>query len=195
MDALQARGFVEVVATAELAIDLRYATADNFLGAPVYGGFDRLFLHPIAAEKLGRAVAGLRAAGGYRLVVYDGLRPNRIQRLMWAAVAGGPQQVYVADPAIGSIHGYGLALDLSLLGPDGQACDMGTAFDAFSPQAEPRREDECLAAGTLTTAQLQNRRRLRDVMVAADFHPIAIEWWHFDALPPDVVRAGFELVE
>jgi D-alanyl-D-alanine dipeptidase len=110
-------------------------------------------------------------------------------------VVGGPKQRYVGDPAIGSIHGYGLAVDATLLHPDGGECDMGTAFDDFSPLAEPQREDAFLAEGRLTPPQVRNRRLLRDAMLAGGFRPIAIEWWHFDALPPDEVRRRFPLVE
>ena len=193
---LRARGFVEVGSAPHLVIDLRYATADNFLSRPVYGNFDRLFLHPIAAEKLRIAAALLGArASGHRFIVFDGLRPNRIQRLMWRTVERTPKQIYVGDPAVGSIHGYGLAVDLSLLGSDGRECDMGTPFDDFSPLAEPRREAAFLKAGALSATQIADRHLLREIMVAAGFHPIAVEWWHFDALPPDLVRHHFPLIE
>lgn len=65
----------------------------------------------------------------------------------------------------------------------------------FSELAEPQRESDLLAAGALTHGQLDNRNRLRDAMAAGGFQPIAIEWWHFDALPPDVVRRDFLPVE
>lgn len=193
---LRAGGYVEVGPSDHLAIDLRYASTRNFLGRAVYGGFDRLLLHPSAAAKLAQSVAWLGAqASGHRLLVLDGLRPNRIQRLFWAAVADTPQQKYVADPAIGSIHGYGFAVDATLLGPDGLECDMGTGFDDFSEVSEPQREGAFLAAGALTKVQVENRERLRGVMMAGGFQPIAIEWWHFDALPPDFVRQRFALTE
>lgn len=193
---LTAAGFVHVAARRGLTIDLRYAGPDNFLGHAVYGRFDRLYLHPTAATKLDAAVASLeRSRPDLNLRVFDGLRPTRIQRQMWAAVAGTPQQVYVADPAIGSIHGFGLAVDLTLTDAAGLDLDMGTAFDDFTAASEPQREAECLAAGLLTEMQIDHRRLLRNAMGDAGFLPIALEWWHFDALPPAAVRARFAMVE
>lgn len=193
---LRTLGFVEVEPGPGLIVDIRYASPDNVFGRAIYGSFDRLFLHPIAAEKLRGAVAGfLRRAAGGSLVVYDGLRPNRIQREMWDAVRGTPQWPYVGDPTIGSIHGFGFAVDLSWCGPDGQVCDMGTAFDSFVPLAEPRHEVAFLSAGLLTQEQVSNRLLLRSVMTDAGFLSIDLEWWHFDALPADLVRSQFTLIE
>lgn len=193
---LAAAGYVRVEARRGLVIDIRYATPDNFLGHAVYGSFDRLYLHPIAAAKLDGAMAHLeKARPDLSFRVFDGLRPNRIQRQMWATVAGTPQQAYVGDPAIGSIHGFGLAIDLTLTDAAGRDLDMGTPFDDFTTKSEPQREVELLAAGTLTEAQVAHRRLLRTVMTDAEFLPIALEWWHFDALPPAEVRANFVLVE
>lgn len=194
--ALAAAGFVRVEARRGLVIDLRYATPDNVLGRAVYGSFDRLYLHPVAAAKLDGAVAGLESTHpGLSFRVFDGLRPNRIQRQMWAAVAGTPQQHYVGDPAIGSIHGFGLAVDLTLTDAAGRDLDMGTSFDDFTPKSEPQREAEFLATCALTKEQVTHRRLLRTVMTDAGFLPIALEWWHFDALPPAEVRAKFAVVE
>ena len=189
----------EIVALDEsdgLVVDLRYASANNFLGRDIYGDFDRLLLHAIAAAKLRDAVALLaRSRPDLRLLVFDGLRPNRVQRVFWALVRGTDRQKYVGDPAVGSVHGFGLAVDLSLVGPDGAELDLGTPFDDFTPLAEPQREQDFLAAGVLTAAQVGNRAVLRAVMVEAGFIPLPTEWWHFDALPAEAVRRTFRLVE
>jgi zinc D-Ala-D-Ala dipeptidase len=192
---LRAGSFVELTTADGIAIDLRYATAANFTGRPVYGGFDRLILHRIAADKLRRAVSELAARSpGWRLLVFDGLRPNRIQQIFWDTVRGTPEQAYVGDPAQGSVHGFGLAVDVSLVDATGREVDMGTPFDDFTPRAEPRHESALLAAGELTTAQVDRRLLLRRVMEVAGFTPIPIEWWHFDALPPDEARTRFTLI-
>lgn len=190
-------GFVELGPADGLIVDLRYASADNIMGRNLYGAFDTLVLHAIAAAKLRRAV-GLLAARrpDLRLVVFDGLRPNRIQRLFWDTVRGTPQERYVADPAIGSLHGFGFAVDLSLADAGGRAeLDMGTPFDDFTPLAEPRLEQGFLAAGRLTAAQVANRTLLRQVMEGAGFLHLPIEWWHFDSLPGEQVRHAYPLVE
>jgi D-alanyl-D-alanine dipeptidase len=188
--------FVDLTDHPAIRVDLRYATPRNFTGQNVYGAFDRLLLHRLAAKKLLAAAARLEdRRPDLRLLVLDGLRPNRVQRLFWDHVKGTALQHYVGDPATGSIHGFGLAVDVTLVAADGGELDMGTRFDDFSALAEPRQEEAFLRSGALGAAQVGNRRLLRAVMEQAGFSPIAIEWWHFDALPPHEVRVKYPLVE
>lgn len=180
-----------------LQVDLKYATADNFLGRPVYGDLDRCFLRVEAAEMLARADRHLRATRpDLRLRVYDCVRPHRVQVAMWNVVKGTPQQGYVANPhgKTGSIHNYGCAVDLTLARADGTPLDMGTPFDHFGPEAEPRREPALLAAGKLTPDQVANRLVLREAMVRAGFLPLDNEWWHFNCAPPAETRRRFPRV-
>jgi D-alanyl-D-alanine dipeptidase len=189
-------GFVDITEAEGIVADIRYASADNFIGRNIYGDFDRLLLHEIAATKLMSASVLLRQLRPeLRLLVFDAFRPNRVQRLFWQMVRGATQQRFVADPAIGSVHSFGLAVDLSLVGRDGVELDMGTGFDDFTPLAEPRLEPELLAGGALSSTQVANRRLLRSVMEGAGFITLPIEWWHFDALPAEEVRRRFRIVE
>ena len=166
---------------AELQIELRYATADNFIGRAVYGDLAVCYLQRDAAEKLARAQALLvRAHPDWRLRVYDCARPTWVQRQMWKLVAGTPRQRYVANPARGSIHNFGCAVDLTVATRSGEPLDMGTAFDFFGALARPDRERRLLARGKLTAEQVANRRVLREVMQRAGFRVLASEWWHFD---------------
>ncbi len=188
--------FVDIGDADGLLVDLRYASTNNFVGRAIYGDFDRLSLHPIAAAKLKNAVALLTTERpDLRLLVWDGFRPNRVQRIFWAMVRGTEQQRSVSDPAVGSIHSFGFALDLTLAGQDGRELDMGTGFDDFLPLAEPRLEPAFLATGALTAAQVGNRLVLRAVMERAGFSHLPIEWWHFDALPAEQVRTQYRLIE
>src|SRR4030095_4605681 len=151
--------YVDVSGFAGVSVDLRYATADNFVHANVYGPFDRPFLRKPAAEKLERAAAGLREARpGWKIRIWDATRPRSGQRGFWSRVVETPLQPYVADPAQGSVHNFGFALDVTLLDEAGTEVDMGTGFDAFSPLAEPRREGELAQCGKLTRTQVENRR-------------------------------------
>ncbi|WP_165492709.1 M15 family metallopeptidase [Lichenihabitans psoromatis] len=189
-------GFVDLTETDGIVVDLRYASTNNFVGRVIYDGFDRLMLHELAAAKLISAIVALRQIRpDLRLLVFDGFRPNRVQRLFWAVVRGTAEQQFVADPAIGSVHSFGLAVDLSLIDATGQVLDMGTDFDDFTERAEPRREADLLAQGALSELQVRNRMLLRTVMEAAGFLHLPIEWWHFDALPADQVRRLFSLIE
>jgi len=187
---------VDVTDWPGVAVDIRYATTNNFMGENLYGDDDRCRLHARAAEKLRKAAAHLgEARPGWKLLLFDCLRPLSVQRRLWARVKDTPQRDYVADPAVGSVHNYGFAVDLSLLDAAGREVDMGTAYDAFTPLSEPRLEKTFAREGKLSPRQLENRRLLRRVMGRAGFHQLPNEWWHYDALPKKRVLREFRPVD
>ena len=164
-----------------IAVDLRYATADNFVGHPVYEGIDCHWLRREAADALERAAVWLaERRPGYRLLVLDALRPQRVQQRLWDELQGTPLTMYLAPPERGSIHSFGMAVDLTLLGPDGREMDMGSGFDEMALTSHPDHEAEHLALGQLSAAHLVERGWLRAAMREAGFHGITTEWWHFD---------------
>jgi len=156
------------VAVPGLRLDLRYATPDNFLRIAVYP-CGRCLLRRPAAEALARAQASL-AARGLGLLLWDCYRPLSVQRAMWALVPDGR---YVADPARGSIHNRGGAVDLTLVDRDGKLLAMPTPFDHFGPEAAAEAPAPAEAAA--------HRATLRAAMEEAGFTGIRTEWWHFDA--------------
>ncbi len=101
----------------------------------------------------------------------------------------------MADPKKGSITNFGMAIDLSVQDEKGRDLDMGTGFDSFTPLAETQLEKDKLASGELTQAQFDNRLILRRPMEEAGFKVLPEEWWHFDAMPADLVRKQFMVVE
>lgn len=170
-------------------LDIRYATADNFVGEPVYPEA-RCLLRPQAADKLEKAQAWLdRHRPGHVLLFKDCYRPHSAQHRLWAAVVGTPKARYVANPntRTGSIHSYGAAVDLTLM-HRGKEVDMGTAYDHLGKLAEPRHEERFLAAGRLRPSQVKNRRILRRAMRAGGFSGIRNEWWHFNAVSARTAR-------
>lgn len=178
-----------------IAVDLRYAGANNFVGRDLYSPFDCAWLHRDAAAALETAVAYLAArAPGHTILVLDALRPQRVQQQLWDALDGTGLQMYLANPARGSIHSYGMALDVTILDPKGAELDMGTGFDDMTELSHPALEEGFLAAGQLQGAQLANRRLLRDAMLGAGFFGINTEWWHFDCGDRERVRATFRRV-
>lgn len=188
--------YAEITPSEGIALDLRYATTNNFMGVDLYGEFNRAFLHRDAAARLQRAALLLsQEHPGYKLLIFDALRPRSVQRLLWERVEGTPQQPYVANPASGSIHNFGFAVDLTIVDEAGNSLDMGTPFDAFEKLAQPRLEAQFLKEGSLTQGQLQNRLLLRRVMTQAGFIQLPLEWWHFDALPKREVRQQYKIVE
>lgn len=180
----------------DIAVDLRYAGLDNFVGRDLYGTLDCAWLHHLAATGLENAAALLaREAPGHRLLVLDALRPHRVQIELWDYLEGTDLRQYVADPALGSIHSFGMALDVTLLGPDGRELDMGTGYDEMRELSHPRLDAHHLATGELTPQQHRNRELLREVLVRSGFQGIDNEWWHFDMLDRRHVRQTFTRVD
>lgn len=157
----------------DLLVDLRYATADNFLHKQVYPASARCLLREESARRLAKAAEALKKQG-YRLKVYDCYRPLSVQWEMWKVF---PQPGYVADPRTGSNHNRGGAVDLTLATLGGKDVEMPTPFDTFSPAAHQR-----YAGGT--EASRQHREVLREAMEAQGFKPNPMEWWHFDLPNP-----------
>ncbi|MFO0443608.1 MAG: M15 family metallopeptidase [Betaproteobacteria bacterium] len=166
---------------AGVAHDLRYAGTNNFAGRNLYGPLDCAWLRREAAAGLEAAARWLaRARPGWRLLVLDALRPQRVQEAIWLDVAGTPAQEYFANPERGSIHRYGMAVDVTLQGPDGREADMGSGFDEMSRRSHPALHAELLATGVLTPAQVAERDTLAAALRAGGFAGIPNEWWHFD---------------
>jgi D-alanyl-D-alanine dipeptidase len=151
----------------DVEVALAYATADNFTGKPVYRHAD-CWLHADAAAALDRAIA-LAGIQGLRFRLFDAFRPQEAQRLLWAHT---PDPIFLADPRRGSAHSRGVALDLGLIGSDGQLLDMGTAFDAFTPASHHGDR-------TISTEAQKNRFLLLGIMTAAGWDFYAKEWWHY----------------
>ncbi|QJR20836.1 hypothetical protein BREVNS_0086 [Brevinematales bacterium NS] len=113
---------------------------------------------------------------------------------MWAMVSNTEKAIYVANPAIGSLHNYGVAVDVSLLNEKGEELDMGTPVDYFGELAEPRYEKRFLAEGKLTREQVSHRLLLREVMREAGFQDIATEWWHFQLCGREEAKKKYEIL-
>jgi zinc D-Ala-D-Ala dipeptidase len=180
---------------AGIAVELRYATPDNFVGHDLYSPLDCAWLHKDAAAALERSAAWLAARrAGHTLLVLDALRPQSVQQQLWDALQGTDLQGYVAEPRRGSIHSFGMAVDVTIVGPDGRELDMGTAFDELSERSHPALEAQLLARGDITQEQIANRQLLRDAMFQAGWHGINSEWWHFDCGDRIAVRKHYARV-
>src|SRR5262249_23751852 len=152
----------------DLIVDLRYATANNFLKRQLYPEGARCLLLSSAAQRLAQAAERLRARG-LRIKVYDCYRPLSVQWQMWKVM---PQPGYVADPRKGSNHNRGAAVDLTLATSSGSEVEMPTPFDTFSPASHH-------GAGA-SPAAARNREELRQAMEEAGFQKNPMEWWHYE---------------
>jgi len=154
-----------------IKLDIRYATADNFVGRPVYTEA-RAFLQRPAAEGVVRVNQKLKERE-LGIVIFDGYRPWSITKLFWDVVPEDKRK-FVADPAKGSKHNRGCAVDMSIYDlKTGKEVPMPSGFDEFTDRASPDYQGG-------TDLERANRDKLRRMMEAEGFTVNANEWWHFD---------------
>ena len=157
-----------------LHIDLKYATADNITGAPIYREA-RCLLHTEAVTALAKSISIAQLAGR-QLVVYDAYRPQQAQAILWNAC---PDPQYVVDVAIGSNHSRGTAIDVTLMDDRGHLLDMGAGFDEMHDRSHAWHP-------SVPPAAQRNRLLLNAIMFGGGFVGINSEWWHFEL--PDAAR-------
>ncbi|HSG47177.1 MAG TPA: M15 family metallopeptidase, partial [Longimicrobiales bacterium] len=154
-----------------IRLDVRYATTDNFMSSVFYDE-SRAFLQRPAAEGVARVHRAL-AAWGYGLLVHDGYRPWYVTKMFWDATPEA-QRFFVANPANGSRHNRGAAVDLTLFDlATGEPVEMVSGYDEFSPRAYPDYPGG-------TARQRWMRELLRRAMEVEGFTVYEGEWWHFD---------------
>lgn len=154
--------------SADFEYDLKYATTDNFLKAKVYECAECVVRVKTAKALL--AANSELMQKGYKIKFFDCYRPLDVQKKMWAILPG---TIYVADPAKGSVHNRGGAVDVTLVTLDGKELDMGTPFDFFGRRAHQDFLE-------LPDQVLANRALLRETMKKHGFEPIQSEWWHYN---------------
>ncbi len=150
-----------------ILLDLRYATVHNFVKTPLYP-CPRAFLRFEVATALHQAQASLQKKG-FGLKIFDAYRPASIQKRLWKIK---PDERYVANPAKGSMHNRGMALDLTIVDKNGRELDMGTPYDYFGVEAyhdHPHPNPVVRA----------NRKLLLETMEAHGFRHTRTEWWHY----------------
>jgi D-alanyl-D-alanine dipeptidase len=175
----RAAGLVDVRSVvADAIVDLRYATADNFVGVALYPAGARCLIHESLVPGLAAAAAELRGQG-LTLVFWDCYRPHDVQVRMFEAV---PDPAWVAQPGpYARSHESGRSVDVTLA-RGGRLLDMGTDFDDFSARAT------AYATNGVSAAQQNNRAVLRSAMADGGLGVYAGEWWHFDGPGAGVPR-------
>lgn len=149
--------------------DVKYATKENFTGKVLYST-DKVYLRRVVAEALAQVNQFLKKNYALRLKVFDGYRPLSVQKKMWEIY---PDERYVADPAKGSRHNRGAAVDLTLVDATGKEIDMGTPYDDFTEKAH-------IDYKKLSRNVLDYRKILRTTMERFGFTVMSTEWWHFN---------------
>ncbi len=152
-----------------IVTDVKYATTNNFTGQILYPT-DKVYIRKIVGDALAKVQAYLLENYNLQIKVFDGYRPLSVQKKMWEIM---PDDRYVANPAKGSRHNRGAAVDLTLIDSTEAELDMGTEYDNFTEKAHYDYPD-------LSEEVKSNRKILLDIMVKFGFSPIESEWWHFD---------------
>ena len=154
-----------------IKLDIRYATNRDFLSTPVYEEA-RAFMERPAAEALVRANKKLHEKG-YGLLIYDSYRPWYVTKIFWDATPPENHK-FVADPADGSRHNRGCAVDLTMFDlKTGEAVPMTGLYDEMSERSYPNYKGG-------TEEERRNRETLREAMESEGFKVFEFEWWHFD---------------
>jgi len=181
-----------------ILVDLKYASKNNFMKSILYDTLMKAYFQIEVAERLSKCQQFLDSIRpGYRLLVFDGVRPQNVQQEMWDALDSIPRYrrgKFVSNPALGSVHNFGAAVDLTLVDAKGKQLDMGAGYDDFREIAFPKFESKFLQSGELTQTQVDNRRLLRKVMSSQKFNNIPSEWWHFNAFSRYITSHKFQLL-
>ncbi|MEG5058811.1 M15 family metallopeptidase [Microcoleus sp. A2-C5] len=152
-----------------IRLDIRYATANNFLKRKLYSQA-KCALRSSVAQKLALVQTDLEKIG-LGLKVYDCYRPFSVTKQMWEV---WPDPNYVANPARGSRHNRGAAVDLTLVDRTGKELEMPTPYDDFTKKAHRDYNGG-------SAQSRKNRQTLENAMKKQGFIGITTEWWHFDS--------------
>lgn len=157
--------------SSDFVYELKYATPDNFLKQTVYD-CGECYLRKSTAEALVKANKAFIQLG-YRIKLFDCYRPLSVQKKMWKILPGTH---YVANPAKGSKHNRGAAVDLTLVDAQGKELNMGTPFDFFGKEAHHTYTEH-------SKEVLENRKLLKETLDKFNFKSIYSEWWHYEYRP------------
>ena len=155
----------------DFVYEIKYATPDNFLKQAVYD-CGECYLRKSTAEALVKANEAFKQLG-YRIKLFDCYRPLSVQKKMWKILPGTH---YVANPAKGSKHNRGAAVDLTLVDAQGKELNMGTPFDFFGKEAHHTYTQH-------SKEVLENRKLLKETLDKYNFKSIYSEWWHYEYRP------------
>jgi len=151
-----------------ITIDLKYATTNNFTKQALYTNADAYLRTPAAAAL--QQVATELKKQNIGVKIFDAYRPYSATVKMWDLIKN---EDYVANPAKGSGHNRGAAVDLTLIDlTTGKELEMPTPFDDFTEKASHEFKN-------LPATVLHNRHLLKTTMEKHGFVALRTEWWHY----------------
>ena len=167
----------------------------NFFRENFYSGLNKAYLREEVAKKLSTAQKHLKSKfPGYSILIMDAARPRSVSQLMYDKMKGTKFEKFVANPKKGSMHNYGIAVDVTILDGDSKEIDMGftpfykSNFSIYWGYVKHKIFD-------LSETQKQNRKLLSSVMKEAGFIPLSYEWWHYNGMPKDEARKNYKIIE
>jgi len=163
-----------------IKLDIRYATTNNFMKQKMYRQA-RAFARKPVVEALKKIQAELNRKG-YGLKIFDGYRPFNVTVEFYKKAS---DKNFVANPAKGSKHNRGCAVDLTLINlKTGKELQMATAYDSFSVAAAANYQP-------VSPEVKKNRDFLIVTMKKHKLHVLENEWWHYDFIG----WSGYDLMD
>jgi len=179
-----------------IKVDLVNSDPDkNYFRENFYDGLNKAFLRREVAQKLSLAQKHLKSEyPEYSILIMDAARPRSVSKLMFKKMQGTKFEKYVANPKNGSMHNYGIAVDVTIVDATGKEIDMGfTPF--YKSNLSIYWGCAKLKMFDLSEAQKKNRKLLSTIMRKAGFFPLSYEWWHFNGMQKDEARKMYQIIE
>jgi zinc D-Ala-D-Ala dipeptidase len=193
-----AAGLVDV-SQIDLSIKVNLVNSNpdqNFFRENYYHGLDKAYLREVVAQKLSRAQKLLKEKKpSYSLQILDAARPRSVSKSMYEKMKGTRFERYVANPATGSMHNYGIAVDITIIDGNEEEIDMGLSPFNKSNSQIYWQFIKMKIGFKLSEKQKNNRKLLADVMQAAGFYPLSHEWWHFNGMEKEKARNTYSIIE
>jgi D-alanyl-D-alanine dipeptidase len=167
----------------------------NYFRENYYNGLNKAYLRVEVAKKLLLAQQYLNSQfPDHSILIMDAARPRSVSQLMYNKMKGTKFEKFVANPNKGSMHNYGIAVDVTIVDENGKEVDMGfTPF--YKGNLSIYWGYAKLKVLDLSEAQKQNRQLLSNIMKKAGFIPLSYEWWHFNGMPKDEARKRYQIIE
>lgn len=179
-----------------IKIDLVNSDPDkNYFRENFYGGLNKAYLRREVAQKLSLAQKYLKSDfPEFSILIMDAARPRSVSQLMYDKMKGTKFEKFVANPKKGSMHNYGIAVDVTIVDQNDKEIDMGfTPF--YKSNLSIYWGYAKLKVFNLSETQKNNRNLLADVMKKAGFIPLNHEWWHFNGMQKDKARKKYQIIE
>lgn len=179
-----------------IKVDLVNSDPDkNFFRENFYNDLNKAYLRREVAQKLSTAQKYLKSEfSDYSILIMDAARPRSVSQRMYDKMKGTKFEKFVANPNRGSMHNYGIAVDVTIVNGNDKEIDMGfTPF--YKSNLSIYWGYAKLKMFGLSEEQKKNRKLLLTIMKKAGFYPLSFEWWHFNGLPKDEARNKYRIIE